>query len=144
MKLYNTGTEIFSFTHGGIEYTILPKLGTFVRGKEKYVVEGLRDMVRFKDVWVKESDEGVNSNFVEAPTEHAARGLALANQTGREDIKHEGEVVKAETDRVAALEAKAKAREEEISKAEQEINVKLAMLKKVEEQVAAKSHSKSK
>lgn len=148
MKLYNTGTEMFCFEHGGRSFFLYPKFGTFERKREAYQVEipdakkGKITFTRYRDIWVKTSDEGSNSNFVEGEREHIVVGLKKARELGREDIKHEDEVVKMEIDRVAAIEAKMKEKEKDLAEQEKALAVKLATLKKVEEEAVSRAASK--
>lgn len=148
MKLYNTGTEMFCFEHGGHSFFVYPKFGTFERKRESYQVEipdskkGKIVFTRQRDVWAKTSEEGVNRNYVEGSTDQIRKGYSLARQDGREDIKLEDDVIKAEMDRVAALESKMKEKEKELKEQENALAVKLATLKKVEEEAISRAASK--
>ena len=152
MKIYNIGTEVFEFQHGGGAFQIFPREGTFERQKESYTVEiahargGTTSLKRFRDVWVKISDEGTNSNFVEVPSaEFFDAAMRRAIATGMEQlIKKESEIIKKENDRVAAIELKNKKLEAELAKQEQELNLKMAMLKKVEEEAISKAAARHK
>lgn len=146
IKLYNTGTEVFEFTYGGNIYTLLPKHGTYRREKEPYEViipglKGKRDvtMKRTRDVWVKVSDEGRNSNWAEMPEEAVPVARKLADSQGiLEHIQRESVVLKAEEDKIEALEARVKEKEEELKRAEKENAMKLAMLQKIEQEAVKK------
>jgi membrane-bound ClpP family serine protease len=150
MRIYNTGTEVFEFTHGGMLITLLPKYGTFERKKESYEAEiqgnkgRMGKVTRFKDIWVKTSDEGINTNYKELRKDYAEVCMKEASKLSRSDIKQENEVIKAEMDKVAAVEKKVKEKEAELAKQEQELNLKMAMLKKVEEEAISKAAAKHK
>lgn len=150
MRIYNMGTEVFEFTHGGVVNTILPKFGTFERQKEKYAVslkfttDPSKNITRTRDVWVKISDEGHNSNFKDFRPNEGKMALKIAEDRGIEYIKAENHVIKAEMDKVALVEKKVKEKEAELAKQEQELNLKMAMLKKVEEEAISKAAAKHK
>lgn len=152
MKIYNIGTDVFEFQHSGGTFQIFPKEGTFERQKEAYTVDiphsrgGVTSLKRFRDKWVKLSEEGTNSNFVEVPgPEFFDAAMRRAAAVGAEHlIKKESEIIKKENDRVAAIELKNKKLEAELAKQEQELNLKMAMLKKVEEEAISKAASKHK
>lgn len=141
---------MFEFTHGGMLHTLLPKYGTFVKKKVPYETEIIGNkgrtakITRFIDTWEKTSDEGINSNWKEFRKDYADVCMKVAAVQERSDIKLENEVIKAEMDKVAAVEKKVKEKEAELIKQEQELNLKMAMLKKVEEEAISKAAAKHK
>jgi hypothetical protein len=150
MRVYNMGTEVFEFTDGGVVHTILPKFGSFKRQKEAYTVslkfttDPSKTITRYKDVWVKVSDEGHNSNYKDLKQLAGDKALRVAADRELDYIKPENAVVKAEMDKVAIVEKKVKEKEAELVKQEQELNLKMAMLKKVEEEAISKAAAKHK
>jgi len=142
MKMFNVGDRVFTFIHGGTTFTILPKNGHFVKERAYYDVETVsgkgtvHKLKRFNEVWVKKSDEGINSNYVELPsTEYVSACMKRAEAEGfTEFLKKEEDMRKAEQERIAELERINRARESELRQKDQELQLKLAMLKKVEEE----------
>lgn len=141
-KLYNVGTEPFEFTHGGVEYVILPKTGTYAREMQPYDVliegnPGKKDKIlkRFKPAMVKKSDEGRNSNWAEMPQLSVSYALSMADKAGLLDsIKKESVVLKEEEDKIKELENKVALKEKELEAKEKEHALKLAMLERIEKE----------
>lgn len=150
MRIYNTGTEVFHFEHGGMTHVLLPKYGTYAKVRKPHEVEIIGNkgrsakVIRHVDAWEKTSDEGINTNYKELRKDYAEVCMKVAAAAERADIKQENEVVKAELDKVAAVEKKVREKEAELAKQEQELNLKMAMLKKVEEEAINKAASKHK
>jgi hypothetical protein len=149
MKIYNVGSEVFTFIHGGTTFVLLPKEGTFERQKEFYDVEttsakgNVHKMKRFIEVWKKVSDEGTNNNFVDLPAaEFVSACFKKAEKEGYSNfLKRESEIIKLEQDRVAAIEKRAKLLEKELEEKEHEMRVKLATLERVEKEAFSKTAS---